>query len=96
VLAQTKRRATGDYVADACASTLAQSPHVQRFTLRSIQRIVAMHGFEVIEARGSVLVCGPLSDLALTGLERVMAYNRRLGRRLGSLAAGFYVAALRP
>jgi SAM-dependent methyltransferase len=95
-LAKTKRRATNDHVADACPSTLAQSPHVQRFTLQSIQRVVAAHGFEVIEARGSVLVCGPLSDLALTGLERVMAYNRRLGRRLGSVAAGFYVAALRP
>jgi SAM-dependent methyltransferase len=93
--ARTRQKATHEYVADACASTLAESPHVQRFTLRSIQSTVAAHGFEIGEARGSVLVCGPLSDLALTGLDRVMAYNRRLGKRLGPVAAGFYVAAVR-
>ena len=95
VFAQAKRRVTGDYVADALASTLAQSPHVRRFTLRSIQRTVAAHGFEIIEARGSVLVCGPLSDLSLTGVGRVMEYNRWLGERLPWVAAGFYVAAVR-
>jgi SAM-dependent methyltransferase len=94
-LAHTKHRLTGDYVADACPSTLANSPHVQRFTLRSIQRIVVAHGFEIIGARGSVAVCGPLSDLALTGMSRAMTYNRRLGGRLGGAAAGFYVAAVR-
>jgi SAM-dependent methyltransferase len=94
-LAQAKDRATHGYVADACPSTLAQSPHVQRFTLRSIQRAVAAQGFATVEARGSVAVCGPLSDLAVTGLPRVMDYNRRCGRRMHGLAAGFYVAAVR-
>jgi len=93
---RAKQRATHDYIADACPSTLAHSPHVQRFTLASIQRVIAAHGFNVIQARGSVLVCGPLSDLALTGLERVMELNGRLGRRLPRFAAGFYVAATRP
>ena len=95
VIAQTKRRVTDDYVADALPSTLAQSPHVRRFTLRSVQRVVAEHGFRIEEARGSVLVCGPLSDLALTGIEPVMRHNRRLARRFPAVAAGFYVAASR-
>ncbi len=94
--AQAKRQVTDAYVADACASTLAHSPHVQRFTLRSIRRTLAAHGFQIAEARGSVAICGPLSDLAFTGLGRFMEHNRRLGRRLGPWAAGFYVAAVRP
>src|SRR5262249_26173679 len=94
-LAQAKRELTDSYVAESCASTLAQSPHVQRFTFTTIQRILAAHGFEVFEARGSVLVCGPLSDLAFTGMEGLMRYNRRLGMRVGRLASGFYVAAVR-
>ena len=94
-VSQAKQHVTGDYVADACPSTLAQSPHVQRFTFGSIQRVIAAHGFEILEARGSVLVCGPLSNLALTGVDGVMKLNSRLGRRLRRIAAGFYVAAVR-
>jgi 2-polyprenyl-3-methyl-5-hydroxy-6-metoxy-1,4-benzoquinol methylase len=94
-LSRAKRHVVGDYVADACSSTLAHSPHVQRFTFRSIQRVIAAHGFEVVQARGAVLACGPLSDLALTGVEGAMRLNRRLGRRLPMIAAGFYVAAVR-
>ena len=92
---QAKQRVTGHYVADACPSTLAQSPHVQRFTFGSIHRVIAAHGFEILEARGSVLVCGPLSDLALTGLDGVMKLNSRLGQRLRRIASGFYLAAAR-
>jgi 2-polyprenyl-3-methyl-5-hydroxy-6-metoxy-1,4-benzoquinol methylase len=95
VLAKTKRRVTNEYVADALPSTLAQSPHVQRFTLGSIQRVVAAHGFQVVQARGSVLACGPLTDLIFTGMPRAMSYNRRLGRRFPRIASGFYVAAIR-
>ena len=94
-LAQAKRELTDSYVAESCASTLAQSPHVQRFTLTTIQRTLTAHGFDVVEARGSVLVCGPLSDIAFTGMEMLMRYNRRLGLRLGRFASGFYVAAVR-
>jgi SAM-dependent methyltransferase len=95
IVREAKQRLTGDYVADARPSTLAQSPHVQRFTFGSIQRLISAHRFQVLEARGSVLVCGPLSNLALTGMGGVMKLNARLGRRLPRLAAGFYVAAVR-
>jgi hypothetical protein len=61
--------------------------------MRSIRGLLERHGFDVIEARGSVLVCGPFSNLAFTGLPSVMALNRRLGTRFPRLAAGFYLAA---
>lgn len=93
--ANLKRWATNDYVADALPSTLANSPHVQRFTLNSIQRVVRRHGFDILDRRGSVLICGPLSDITLTGLKRLMEFNRRLGWRWPRIAAGFYVAAVR-
>lgn len=84
---------TRGYVDAAYPSTVAHSPHRQRFTMRSIRAVLERHGFDVIEARGSVLVCGPFSNLAFTGLRRVMALNRRLGTRFPRLAAGFYLAA---
>jgi SAM-dependent methyltransferase len=95
LLGEAKHRATEGYVADALPSTLANSPHVRRFTLRSVKRTLAGAGFEVIDARGSVLVCGPISDLALTGFRRLMTLNARLGRLLSPVASGFYVAAVK-
>ena len=52
-------------------------------------------GFEVTEARGAILFCGPFSDLAFSGLPRVMAANKRLGRRLPRAASDFYIAAVK-
>ncbi|MDP8909945.1 MAG: class I SAM-dependent methyltransferase, partial [Chloroflexota bacterium] len=42
-------------------STLADSPHRQRFTYRSIRQRLRQAGFEVVAARGSVLIAGPFS-----------------------------------
>lgn len=95
LLGEAKQRATEGYVADALPSTLANSPHVRRFTLRSVKRTLVDAGFEIAEARGSVLVCGPISDLALTGFSRLMTLNARLGRLLSPVASGFYVAAIK-
>jgi SAM-dependent methyltransferase len=75
--------------------TLADSPHKQRFTWRSIHETLARAGFDVVDAHGAVLVCGPFTDLALSGLPRVMALNRKLGRRLPRVASDFYLAAVR-
>ena len=75
--------------------TLADSPHKQRFTWRSIHDHVARAGFDVTEARGAILFCGPFTDLAFSGLPRVMAANKRLGRRLPRAASDFYIAAVR-
>jgi SAM-dependent methyltransferase len=75
--------------------TLADSPHKQRFTWRSIHAILAQAGFEVVEARGAILFCGPFSDLAFSGLPRVMNVNKRLGRRFPRVASDYYLAAVK-
>ena len=74
-------------------STIAHSPHVQRFTLRSIQNLLTSHGFEITEATGSVLFAGPFSNLFFTGVKPLMRLNNWLGSRLPRFASGFYVAA---
>jgi SAM-dependent methyltransferase len=71
--------------------TLADSPHRQRFTWRSIQKVLARAGFEIVHARGGVQVCGPFTDLLFSGHARVMALNARLGRVSPRSAAGFYL-----
>jgi 2-polyprenyl-3-methyl-5-hydroxy-6-metoxy-1,4-benzoquinol methylase len=75
--------------------TLADSPHKQRFTWRSIHEALDRAGFGVVEARGAILFCGPFTDLAFSGLPRVMRLNRRLGRRFPRAASDFYLAAVK-
>jgi SAM-dependent methyltransferase len=73
-------------------STLADSPHVQRFTYNSIQQVLAEQGFEVLSVTGSVLFAGPFSNLFFTGIAPVMKMNCWLGQLMPRWAAGFYVA----
>jgi len=49
----------------------------------------------VVDARGAILFCGPFTDLAFSGLPRVMALNKRLGKRLPRAASDFYLAAVK-
>ncbi len=76
--------------------TLADSPHKQRFTWRSIHRILGQAGFDVVEARGAILFCGPFTDFAFSGIPRVMALNKKLGERLPRIASDYYIAAVKP
>ena len=85
----------GEWSETAEPMTLADSPHKQRFTWRSIHEILERAGFDVVEARGAILFCGPFTDLAFSGLPRVMALNKRLGRRLPRAASDFYIAAVK-
>jgi 2-polyprenyl-3-methyl-5-hydroxy-6-metoxy-1,4-benzoquinol methylase len=78
---------------DRFASTLSTSPHVQRFSRRTISQRLTDAGFCPVETQGSVLICGPFSDLLFTGAELVMRANRWAGSRTPDLAAGFYIAA---
>jgi len=73
-------------------STLAASPHVRRFTLRSARRELEAAGFGVVESTGSVLFAGPFSNLLFTGLGPVMGLNLWLGSVLRPAAANFYLA----
>jgi SAM-dependent methyltransferase len=86
---------TRGYVDAVFPSTVADSPHRQRFTYRSIRRLLASSGFEIEDTRGSVLIAGPFSQLLFTGVGPAMRINAALGRRLPWIAAGFYVAARR-
>lgn len=88
-----KRLLIGKYRDSAYPSTLAHSPHVQRFTLRGLERRLERAGFTVVEARGSALFCGPFSNLLFTGFRRLMALNVALARDRPALASGFQLVA---
>ena len=75
--------------------TLADSPHKQRFTWRSIHRILYRAGFDIVDGRGAILFCGPFTDLAFSGLPRVMSLNKRLGRSMPRIASDYYIAAVK-
>ncbi|MCA1704280.1 MAG: hypothetical protein LC808_13870, partial [Actinobacteria bacterium] len=77
-------------------STLADSPHVQRFTKRSIVGLLRRHGFRVDEVQGSVLMCGPFTVLMMEGFRFFPRINGRAGKAFPVIAAGFVVACTRP
>jgi SAM-dependent methyltransferase len=92
VVEKTKSRWLGpEAILAGPPSTLADSPHVQRFTLRGIRRRLEQAGFTVVEAEGSVAVSGPFSNLLLGGVETLLEVNGRWGRKLRGLAAGFFL-----
>jgi len=90
---KTKTRHLGAAAIDAGPpSTLSSSPHVQRFTMSSITHRLETAGLEVVEARGSVVVSGPFSNLLFGGVDSVLEANSRWGDRVGRLAAGYFLA----
>jgi SAM-dependent methyltransferase len=76
-------------------STFDSSPHIQRFTLSSITRLLERFGFTVTERTGTVLVCGPITNILFTGVRWVTRLNLLLGSALPPIAAGFMVCAYR-
>jgi len=86
----------GVYVESPYFSSLSGSPHVQRFTAKSIRARLQKHGLQVIDQTGTVLVAGPFSNILFTGFRRVMATNKWLGQRFPKIAAGFMIAAEKP
>lgn len=95
LIALYRARVVGAYEDAAHPSTIADSPHKQRFTLRSIQRLLELKGFAVEDVTGSVLFAGPFSNKLFTGMRRVMAWNGRMGDRAPAIASGFFIAARR-
>ena len=91
-----KRLFLGDYTDTPYVSTLDASPHLQRFSIRSLAQAVTDAGFRVRETDGSVLMSGPFSNVAFTGIRPIMSSNRRLGSRFKRAAASFFVAAQKP
>lgn len=76
------------------SSTLSDSPHVQRFTFKSIQELLQKYGFKVVTISGSVLFAGPFSNLLFTGIRPTMYLNCALGKWFPRLASGFFVECL--
>jgi 2-polyprenyl-3-methyl-5-hydroxy-6-metoxy-1,4-benzoquinol methylase len=95
LIALYRSRAVGGYEDAAHPSTIADSPHKQRFTLRRIRALLERKGFTVEDVTGSVLFAGPFSNKLFTGMRRVMAWNARMGDRAPALASGFFIAARR-
>ena len=93
LLALYRSVAVDGYQDAAHPSTIADSPHKQRFTLRRLRRLLERKGFDVREVTGSVAFAGPFSNKLFTGMRRVMALNARAGDRAPALASGFFVAA---
>ncbi len=73
-------------------SSLSNSPHVQRFTFRTIQQLLYEYDFDVIDKDGSVLIAGPFSNLFFTGLKHIMNWNNIMGSKLPRFAAAFFIS----
>lgn len=76
------------------SSTLSASPHVQRFTFKSIQSLLQKHRFKVVAVSGSIFFAGPFSNLLFTGIRPIMQLNCALGKWFPRLASGFFVECL--
>lgn len=77
-------------------SSLDSSPHVQRFSYRSIEKKLKKHHFIIKHKQGGSFMSGPFSNLLFTGIKSVMKINLFLGRSLPFLASDFYIAAQKP
>lgn len=88
-----RRLLVGDYTDAAFPSAVDSSPHLQRFSIDSIARMIESAGFTVQERTGTVLVAGPVSNMLVTGIAPLMRWNCRLGARFPARASGFMVAA---
>jgi 2-polyprenyl-3-methyl-5-hydroxy-6-metoxy-1,4-benzoquinol methylase len=73
-------------------STLDSSPHVQRFTYKSIEEVLKQNNFTLIEKLGGSLISGPFSNLFFTGIKPVMKLNLFLGKIFSPIASDFYIA----
>lgn len=90
-----KNKLFGDTV-EHHPSSLDTSPHVQRFTYRSLARRLRSYGLAVVNQRGGSFMSGPLSNLFFTGMQPIMKLNMMAGRALPALASDFYIAVQKP
>ncbi len=89
-----KKRIFGEHRFDETPMTVAESPHVQRFTWNSIRSLLESEGFRVEQTEGSVLFAGPPSHVFFTGIPWIMSANRALGRMFKPVATGFYLSCV--
>ena len=73
-------------------SSIADSPHVQRFTINNIIKKTRKYHFVDIDKQGSVLFAGPFSNIFFTGFKSIMNMNILLGKKFPRISSGFYIA----
>jgi 2-polyprenyl-3-methyl-5-hydroxy-6-metoxy-1,4-benzoquinol methylase len=83
----------GSNIEDMTPSSLAHSPHVQKFTYKTIHNRLRCNGFNITEATGSVLFCGPFSNMLFTGVKPIMKFNALMGSVAPKLSSAFYIVA---
>lgn len=75
-------------------SSLDCSPHIQRFTLGRLTRLLESNGFDIERRSATVLVAGPFSNLLFTGYRTATRFNRWCGDAFPALGASFMMSAV--
>jgi SAM-dependent methyltransferase len=79
------------------AGSDCDSPHVQRFTLRSLSKLFEQHHLQLIEARATSLVSGPIVAHLLARYPSFIRLNAAIADRVSMpLAAGWMFLLQRP
>jgi len=91
VINKVKQIFTGKYIDCEYPSSIADSPHVQKFTLNSISKKVGDENFSILDFRGSTMFAGPFSNMFFTGLRSLMTFNIYLGKKFPKVSSGFYI-----
>jgi len=73
-------------------STLSNSPHRQRFSLKGIIKLLKQNHFEVEDTTGSVLLSGPLMNVFFHGVSPFIRANCALGTAFPHGASSFFIA----
>ncbi|MHB1344385.1 MAG: methyltransferase domain-containing protein [Thermoleophilia bacterium] len=94
LIERAKTKLTTQTIVYPHPSSLDSSPHMQRFTLGDLVRLMDSNGFSVQERRATVLIGGPISNLLFTGFKCPTAINRRLADLIPAAATGFMVCAI--
>lgn len=92
VINKVKQIFTGKYIDCEYPSSIADSPHVQKFTLNSISKKVGDENFSILDFRGSTMFAGPFSNMFFTGFKSLMDLNIYLGAKFPNISSGFYIA----
>jgi 2-polyprenyl-3-methyl-5-hydroxy-6-metoxy-1,4-benzoquinol methylase len=90
VISMLKQKLTGREES-ALLSSFSTSPHIQRFTLSKIKKMIYTAGFRILEIDGSALFSGKFSNLLFTGFKLPLRINNTLGSFFKPIASGFYL-----
>jgi 2-polyprenyl-3-methyl-5-hydroxy-6-metoxy-1,4-benzoquinol methylase len=71
-------------------STLDESPHVRRFTIRKLKKLYTFYSFIEVKVEPSVLISGQFSNILFSGITWFYPINKLLGKVFPFFASGFY------